>query len=72
MRLTRELMWRIELAWNAPSREAQETGDMHRMFRERQRLAEEYAAGYLAGWHECLDACVEAMAAPQPWPRGEN
>lgn len=72
MRLARELMWRLSLACNAPSREAHETCDIHRMFRERQRLAEEFAAGYLAGWHECLDACVEAMAAPQQWPRREN
>lgn len=57
----REIAWRIGIAWNAARRERHESQEMQRTFRERQRLAEEYAAGYLAGWHECLDACVEAL-----------
>jgi hypothetical protein len=28
--------------------------------RESQTLAQEYARGYLAGWRECREACVEA------------
>jgi hypothetical protein len=57
----REIAWRAGIAWNALRRERHESEEMQRVFRERQRLAEEYAAGYLAGWHECLDACVEAL-----------
>ena len=62
----RELAWRFGLAWNAHRRERQESDDLQRVFRERQRLAEEFAAGYLAGWHECLDACMEAFEATAP------
>ena len=57
----REITWRIGIAWNAARRERHESHEMQRIFRERQRLAEEYAAGYLAGWHECLDACLAAL-----------
>ncbi|MFZ0635894.1 MAG: hypothetical protein WA755_04560 [Candidatus Acidiferrales bacterium] len=43
------------------------------MFRERQRLAEEYATGYLAGWQECIDACVQALEGDAGgWADGEN
>ena len=66
MRAAREFAWRAGLAWNARRRERQESDDMQRVFRERQRLAEEFAAGYLAGWHECLDACLEAIDAGPP------
>jgi hypothetical protein len=75
MAAARELAWRFGLAWNARRRERQESDDMQRVFRERQRLAEEFAAGYLSGWHECLDACVEAFEAtspPQPYQRRPN
>jgi hypothetical protein len=57
----REIVWRIGIAWNVSRRERHESQEMQRTFRERQRLAEEYAAGYLVGWHECLDACLEAL-----------
>jgi hypothetical protein len=59
--LTRELRYRISLAWEAPSRERKEFYDRERIHRERQRLAEEFARGYLAGWQECFLACKEAM-----------
>ena len=61
MRAVREWAWRIGLAWNAHTRERHESEELQRVFRERQRLAEEYAGGYLAGWQECLEACVEAL-----------
>jgi hypothetical protein len=69
----REILWRVGLALHAASRERHESHEMQRVFRERQCLAEEYAAGYLAGWHECLDACVEALEGdPQPRMKFEN
>src|SRR4029077_401535 len=57
----REAAWRARLLWNAPGREAQEVEDAQRRFRERQRLADEYARGYLTGWHECFEACMDAF-----------
>lgn len=60
-RWLREAAWRAWLMWHAPGREAQEVADGQRRFRERQRLADEYAKGYLAGWHECFETCMEAI-----------
>jgi hypothetical protein len=60
----REFVWRIARAARAlrgPGREGQEVANAQRIYRERQILAEEFAAGYLIGWQESLDACVEAI-----------
>lgn len=60
----REFAWRIVRAASAlggPGREEQEVADAQRIYRERQMIAEEYAAGYLDGWQECFDACMEAI-----------
>jgi len=60
----RELVWRIERAarvLGGPGPEEQQVADAQRIYRERQVLAEEFAAGYLTGWQECLDACVEVI-----------
>ena len=60
----REFVWRIERAAHAlggPGPEEQQVADAQRIYRERQILAEEFAAGYLTGWQECLDACVETI-----------
>ena len=35
--------------------------DQPREFAERERFADEYARGYLAGWHECYAACLEEV-----------
>jgi len=73
MRVARELVWRAGLAWRSPSRERHESDEIQRAFRERQRLAEEYATGYLAGWRECVEACIQALAGdPGGWADGEN
>jgi len=61
----REFVWRIARAARAlggPGPEEQQIADAQRIYRERQILAEEFAAGYLTGWQECSDACVEAIA----------
>jgi hypothetical protein len=63
-RLWHETAWRIGRAMRAlrgPSREQDEFLSAHRLHRERQVLSEQYAAGYIAGWHECFDACLEAV-----------
>lgn len=59
----RALMWRVRVARHAASQEEQERWEMGIRVRERQRLAEEYARGYMSGWRECYEACQEAMAA---------
>jgi hypothetical protein len=61
-RWAREFWWRVGLALSAPERERNESQEMQRRIRESQRLAQEYARGYLAGWRECRVACVEAGA----------
>lgn len=59
-RWIRETSWRLQIAVNAPCRERQESWDLQRRMRESQTLAQEYARGYLAGWRECREACLEA------------
>lgn len=59
-----EFVWRIVRAASAlagPGREEQEVADAQRIYRERQIIAEKFAAGYLNGWQECFDACMEAI-----------
>lgn len=58
-RALRELKWRIGVAWKAPTRERQDVFDLQRDHREQQKLATEYARGYLQGWQECLEAWEE-------------
>ncbi|MFZ0880539.1 MAG: hypothetical protein WCA98_01465 [Candidatus Acidiferrales bacterium] len=73
MRLAREISWRVSMAWHAKSRERHESQEIQQVFRERQRLVEEYATGYLAGWQECIDACVQALEGDAGgWADGEN
>lgn len=57
----REFSYRLRIALHAPGMERAEVFQMQRNFHERQRLAEEYARGYLAGWHECFHACLDAV-----------
>jgi hypothetical protein len=72
-RLAHELGWRLQVAWNALPQERHESSEMQRVFCERQRLAEEYARGYLDGWDECFDAWTRAMNCdPDDWNGREN
>ena len=53
--------------------ERHESGELQRLLRERQVLAEEYARGYLEGWEECFDAWTRAMKCdPEEWTGREN
>jgi hypothetical protein len=61
VRVARELIYRARIAWHAPRIERKEFFDMQRTHRERQRLAEEYARGYLIGWRECFQSCLEVV-----------
>jgi len=60
-RVWHELIRRLRIAFQAPSIERAEVFEMQREHRERQRLADEYARGYLAGWRECFQTCLEAV-----------
>jgi hypothetical protein len=62
LRMVRELAYRVRIAAHAPSLEIAQVFEMQRTHRERQHLADEYARGYLAGWRECLDTCLETVS----------
>ena len=61
LRVLREFAYRLRLALRAPAIERKQFFDMQRIHSERQRLADEYARGYLSGWRECFRACLEAV-----------
>jgi len=60
-RAAHQLAYRIALAWWAPDFERAEVLEMQRTDRQRVRLADEYARGYLNGWHECYQECLVAV-----------
>jgi hypothetical protein len=61
LRGARELMHRARVAVEDPGTECAEVIRMQRVHRERQRMAEEYARGYLCGWRECFQTCLSAV-----------
>jgi hypothetical protein len=60
-RVLRELAYRWRTAMAAPTIEHAEVFEMQRAHRERERLADEYARGYLNGWRECFRACLDVV-----------
>jgi len=61
LRGLREFSYRMRVALRAPRIERAQAFEMNRAHRDRQRLADEYARGYMAGWRECYDACLDAV-----------
>jgi hypothetical protein len=61
LRLLREFTHRMRVALRAPDRERTEVFQMQRAHHERERLAEEYARGYMIGWRECFQTCMSAV-----------
>lgn len=61
LRTLREFAYRVRVALRAPRIEHAEALAMQRSHSERQRFADEYARGYLAGWRECFHTCLEAV-----------
>jgi hypothetical protein len=60
----REFAWRLARAmrvFGGIGPDEQESVDALEFHRERQALAEHYVTGYLAGWQECYDTCLEAI-----------
>ena len=60
-RALREIAYRCRVAMKAPAIERAEVFEMQRTHRERERLADEYARGYLNGWRECFSACLTVV-----------
>lgn len=61
LRGLRELSYRLRVALRAPRIERAQAFEMNRAHRDRKRLAEEYARGYMSGWRECYEACLIAV-----------
>lgn len=61
LRALREFSHRVRMALRAPEIECTQIFEMQRAHHDRQRLADEYARGYLCGWRECFQACLTAV-----------
>jgi len=61
LRAVREFAYRLRIALCAPRIERAQVFEMQRTHRSRQRLADEYGRGYLAGWRECYRVCLDVM-----------
>lgn len=61
LRTVRGCVYRIRIALDAPGKEGSQFFELQRAQHNRRELSEEYANGYMAGWQECYDVCVEAM-----------
>lgn len=61
VRLVKEVAHRFHLAFRAPTIGQSIRNERERRYAERQRLAEEYAQGYLEGWHECYSTCLDVV-----------
>lgn len=61
LRILREIRYRVQIAMDAPGIERAQVFQMQRTHRERMRLAEEYSHGYMQGWRECFQACLEVV-----------
>ena len=60
-RMLCEFGYRLRLALRAPRVERAEFMAMQRTYTNQQRMADEYSRGYMAGWRECYQACVDAI-----------
>jgi hypothetical protein len=61
LRKLREFRYRLRLAFRAPEPECAQIFEMQRAYRDRQRLADEYARGYMTGWRECFQTCLATV-----------
>jgi len=60
-RMLREFRYRVNVAVTAPTIEEEQVQELQRAHRDREQLAEEYSKGYMAGWRECFEACLQAV-----------
>ena len=61
LRAAREIFFRLRMALCAPNVEGMQVFAMQRAHHDRERLADEYARGYMEGWRECFQACLTAV-----------
>jgi hypothetical protein len=61
LRGLREFANRLRVAVRLPSIEHLQVFDMQRSHKQRERLADEFASGYLVGWRECYETCIAAV-----------
>ncbi|HTS10607.1 MAG TPA: hypothetical protein VMH00_00685 [Candidatus Limnocylindrales bacterium] len=61
VRLVRNLSYRVRLAATAPTLEQVETRELELRNQRSLQLAEEYSRGYMAGWQECFETCLETV-----------
>jgi hypothetical protein len=74
-RAARKVLYRLLLALRAPGVDTAEVLAMQRAYRHRQKLADEYARGYVNGWRECFAECLhvveeEITRSDQVWDVG--
>jgi hypothetical protein len=60
-RTLREFGYRLQIALRAPGTEHAQVFELQRRHHEREHLADEYARGYMSGWHECFRVCLDAV-----------
>jgi hypothetical protein len=61
LRALREIVYRIAVAFRAPTIECMQLFELQRTHHNRQKMADEYARGYLIGWRECFQACLATV-----------
>jgi hypothetical protein len=61
MRLLRAFVYRLKFGWSAMPQAVADVFEIQRAHREREKLATEYARGYMVGWRECFAASVELI-----------
>lgn len=60
-RLVSDLKYRFRAVLTMPRLEDARFQELKRAEQDRLRLAHEYSQGYITGWRECFDACIEAV-----------
>lgn len=61
VRALRDWRYRIRIALTVQKLEDVQSQELRRAQEDRERLAHEYSQGYMAGWRECFDACLQAV-----------
>jgi hypothetical protein len=56
-----ECRYRVRVALTVPPLASARSQQSKRTEENRVRLAHEYSEGYIAGWRECFDACLQAV-----------
>jgi len=76
LRVHREIVYRIGLAFGAPVIECADLFEMQQEHRKVQEMADEYALGYMEGWKECFEMCLQVVegeiSTNQMWELGSE